>query len=56
MFSLNNILPNTPGTASGVATASVTGAGPVRQHWGTKLTYGINFPVSTITNLLNKKN
>ena len=54
MFSLNNVLPNTPAAPAGTASSTVGGTGPVKQHWGTKLTYGINFPVSTITNLLKK--
>lgn len=46
-----NAAPIPPHTSNGTS----TGTGQVQDSWGAKLSYGINFPVSTITNLLKKK-
>jgi hypothetical protein len=44
-----------PGSSvPGSSSSSSTSAGPVRDYWSAKLSYGINFPVSTITSLLKK--
>src|SRR5579864_1719033 len=38
----------------GSSSSSSTSTGPVRDYWSAKVSYGINFPVSTITSLLKK--
>jgi len=44
-----------PGSSvPGSSSSSSTSTGPVRDFWSAKLSYGINFPVSTITSLLKK--
>jgi hypothetical protein len=40
-----------PGSSSG----TITGSGPIQDRWSRKFTYGINFPVSAIKDLLTKK-
>jgi len=49
--SVVNTVPAPPNTSNSTS----TGTGAVADSWNAKLSYGINFPVSTVTNLLKKK-
>lgn len=49
--SVANATTPPPGTTNG----SSTGSGNVSDSWSAKFTYGINFPVSTVTSLLKQK-
>lgn len=42
------------GSVPGSSSSSSTSTGPVRDYWSANLSYGVNFPVSTITSLLKK--
>lgn len=55
MVNHNRQVSNASNSTPGTSNSTVTGSGPVRDSWGAKLSYGINFPVSTVTNLLKKK-
>jgi hypothetical protein len=48
----NQVAPGN--SVPGSTNSSSTSAGPIRDYWSAKLSYGINFPVSTITSLLKK--
>jgi len=55
IFNHDRDLTSVPAPPPGTSTGTATGAGPIRDRWVTQFTYGINFPVSAITEMLKKK-